>query len=180
MARYEEDSRELSREWYVIHTYSGYENKVKMNLERKIASQGLENEIFNVVVPLEDEIEKKDDKERVVKRKIFPGYVLVDMIRTNRAWYVVRNTQGVTGFVGTEKDPVALSPDEVKRIFASMEAPPKPARKDFAEGDTVRITDGMFKGSVGKVTDADSDGQRAKVDVNGMILDLEFDVMEKG
>ena len=117
-----ESEKETERRWYVIHTYSGYENKVKANLERKIHSMGMENQIFNIVVPLEDEMEIKDGKKKVTKKKVFPGYALVDMIVDDRSWYVVRNTPGVTGFVGSGTKPIPLTDAEVKRILKSIGA----------------------------------------------------------
>ena len=125
------------RAWYVIHTYSGYENKVKANLERLIHTANMGNMIFNVVVPVEDEVEIK---KKVVPRKVFPGYVLVDMIVDEHSWYVVRNTTGVTGFVGSEKHPIPLTDAEAKRILKSMgeEEEHKP-ELNVAVGDVVRI-----------------------------------------
>ena len=111
---------ELEKKWYVIHTYSGYENKVKANLERKIHSMGMEDKIFNVIVPVEKETEKRNGKEKVVERKIFPGYVLLEMIVDERSWYIVRNTPGVTGFVGSNTKPVPLTDEEAKRILKAM------------------------------------------------------------
>ena len=163
------------RAWYVIHTYSGYENKVKMNLEKKIESQGLQNEIFNVVVPLEDEVELKDGKERIVKRKVFPGYVLVDMIVNNRSWYVVRNTQGVTGFVGTEKDPVPLDDAEAKRILEACGEPFRRTRRRFEVGSRVVVIDGWFKDKEGEVEEIDDEKSRLKVKLaDGTNLDLNY------
>nr|MBO6294741.1 transcription termination/antitermination protein NusG [Schwartzia sp. (in: firmicutes)] len=109
----------MQKQWYVIHTYSGYENKVKANLERKIRSMGLEDKIFNVVVPMDDEMEmQQNGKKKAVKRKVFPGYVLVEMIVDDQSWYVVRNTPGVTGFVGSESTkPIPLTEEEVKNIL---------------------------------------------------------------
>ena len=101
------------KRWYVIHTYSGYENKVSANLERKVHSLGMENEIFRIVIPMENEVEIKDGKKRSVQRKVFPGYVLVEMIVNDRSWYAVRNTPGVTGFVGSGSKPIPLTDDEV-------------------------------------------------------------------
>ena len=106
--------------WYVIHTYSGYENKVSANLERKVHSLGMENEIFRIVIPMENEVEVKDGKKRSVQRKVFPGYVLVEMIVNDRSWYAVRNTPGVTGFVGSGTKPIPLTDEEVKQIMRSM------------------------------------------------------------
>ena len=112
---------ESEKRWYVIHTYSGYENKVKANLERKVHSLGMENEVFNIVIPMENEIEVKDGKKRSVQRKVFPGYVLVEMIVNDRSWYAVRNTPGVTGFVGSGTKPIPLTDEEVKQIKSEVE-----------------------------------------------------------
>ena len=122
------EQRTYERAWYVVHTYSGYENKVKANLERKIVAQDLGDVIFNVVVPMQTESEFKDSKRRTVQRKLFPGYVLVEMIVNNYSWFVVRNTQGVTGFVGSEKDPIALTKEEAEKIL-SVSMDNKPAKK---------------------------------------------------
>ena len=112
---------ESEKRWYVIHTYSGYENKVSANLERKVHSLGMENEIFRIVIPMENEVEVKDGKKRSVQRKVFPGYVLVEMIVNDRSWYAVRNTPGVTGFVGSGTKPIPLTDEEVKQIMRSEE-----------------------------------------------------------
>jgi len=109
-----------NKRWYVIHTYSGYENKVKANLERRVASMGMEDKIFRIMVPTQEEIDFKDGKKRIVSRKIFPGYVLVEMILSDDSWYVVRNTPGVTGFVGAGNKPVPLDESEVKAILRQM------------------------------------------------------------
>ena len=172
--------RESSRRWYVIHTYSGYENKVKVNLEKKIESQNLQDEIFNVIVPMQDEVETTSSGEqKVVKRKVFPGYVLVDMIVNDRSWYVVRNTQGVTGFVGTEKDPVPLSDEEAQRILGSIDEPLLPKSTAFAAGDNVRIMSGWMQDHEGVVTAVDSEEKRLKVEVDGKSLELEFGMVKK-
>lgn len=172
------EKKEPLRAWYVVHTYSGYENKVKDNLESKVASQGLQNEIFDVVVPVEDETEVKDGKTKVTKRKIFPGYVLVDMIVNNRSWYVVRNTQGVTGFVGTEKEPIPLTPEEADRILHFVGSSAKKS-ETFAVDDSIRIKSGWFKDNVGKVTEVDAENKRIKATVNGKSIDIEFSDAEK-
>ena len=169
-----QEREQAGRRWYVIHTYSGYENKVKVNLEKKIESQNLQDKIFNVVIPLEDEVEEKDGKERVVKRKIFPGYVLVEMIVDNYSWYIVRNTEGVTGFVGTEKEPIPLSPEEANKILEGMAA-----SAGFAVGDTVTVKTGWLKGSTGVVKEVYEAEPRAKIDVDGTIVDLDFEVLKK-
>jgi transcriptional antiterminator NusG len=171
------DERSHERAWYVVHTYSGYENKVKANLERKIESQGLEDVIFQVVVPVEDDIEEKDGKQKVVKRKIFPGYVLVEMIVNNASWYIVRNTQGVTGFVGTEKEPIPLSNEEAEKILNSMKADKKPVT--VMNGDTVRVKDGWFKDQTGKVVEVDASEGIVKVEADGTVIELEADNVEK-
>ena len=108
---------ESEKRWYVIHTYSGYENKVSANLERKVHSLGMENEIFRIVIPMENEVEVKDGKKRSVQRKVFPGYVLVEMIVNDRSWYAVRNTPGVTGFVGSGTKPIPLTDEEVNVVY---------------------------------------------------------------
>ena len=175
----EEKDKDSLRAWYVIHTYSGYENKVKANLERKVASQGLSNVIFNIVVPVEDETEEKDGKTKVVQRKVFPGYVLVEMIVNNYSWYVVRNTQGVTGFVGSEKEPIPLTEEEAKRILGSMGSTEKKRVLDAVIGDMVRITSGVFEDYTAKVTEIDEEKRRLKVLAGETALDIDFDQAEK-
>ncbi len=165
------------RAWYVIHTYSGYENKVKANLERLMHSASMSEMIFNVVVPVENEIEMKDGKEKVVPRKVFPGYVLVDMIVDERSWYVVRNTTGVTGFVGSEKHPIPLTAEEAERILSGAVGEPK-RRTKVNVGDTVRIVSGAFEDYAGKIVSIDSSGLRVQVDVEGTPLDVEMDQVE--
>ena len=117
---------EADMKWYVIHTYSGYENKVLQTLEQKVKSMGLENVINRILIPMEDEIDVKDGKKRTVKRKVFPGYVLIEMEVNDRSWYVVRNTPGVTGFVGSATKPIPLEPKEVERILGKQEVESKP------------------------------------------------------
>lgn len=174
------DGREGNRAWYVIHTYSGYENKVKANLESKIASQGLSGEIFNVVVPMETVTEQKENgKEKSVKRKVFPGYVLVEMIVNNRSWYVVRNTQGVTGFVGSEKDPIPLTPEEVERILSTTEFETVSSEASYQAGDRIRIKSGWLEDQVATVTQVDTEEKSVRVEVNGKSIDLDFADVEK-
>lgn len=167
------------RAWYVIHTYSGYENKVKANLERLIHTANMGNMIFNVVVPVEDEVEIKDGKKKVVPRKVFPGYVLVDMIVDEHSWYVVRNTTGVTGFVGSEKHPIPLTDAEAKRILKSMgeEQEHKP-ELDAAVGDVVRINSDVFENYTGTVSEIDTEKARLKVIVEETPIELGFDQVE--
>ena len=167
------------RAWYVIHTYSGYENKVKANLERLIHTANMGNMIFNVVVPVEDEVEIKDGKKKVVPRKVFPGYVLVDMIVDEHSWYVVRNTTGVTGFVGSEKHPIPLTDAEAKRILKSMgeEEEHKP-ELNVAVGDVVRINSGVFENYTVTVSEIDTEKARLKVIVEETPIELGFDQVE--
>lgn len=156
--------KEAKRAWYVIHTYSGYENKVKTDLESKVHSAGMENKIFNVVVPTEDVVEETNGHRKVVKRKIFPGYVLVDMIVNPRSWYVVRNTTGVTGFVGSDnKEPIPLTDAEAQRILGSMGETEKKPVLDVEVGDSVRITSGSFENFTARVSAIDSEKRRLTV-----------------
>ena len=168
-----------SRAWYVIHTYSGYENKVKANLEKKVASQGLDDVIFEVVVPMHTETEVKEGKKKTVQRKIFPGYVLVNMIVNNYSWYVVRNTQGVTGFVGSEKEPIPLTAEEADRILnVSLEELNELSVK-IRVNDKVRITSGWLENYTAIVKEIDSSKRRLIVLVEGKPVDLNFDQVEK-
>ena len=177
---------ESEKKWYVIHTYSGYENKVKLNLERKIHSMGMEDKIFNVIVPVEEEIEKKNGKEKKVQRKIFPGYVLLEMIVDERSWYIVRNTPGVTGFVGSNTKPVPLSDAEAQKILKSMGMDKKPKTVtdiDVEVGDQVHITSGSFENFVATVTAIDESKSKIKgvVDMFGReaSIEVDFDQIEK-
>jgi len=131
-------------EWYVVHSYSGYENKVKKNLEQRIETMGMQNKIFRVVVPTEEEVEIRDGQRRTTRRRVFPGYVLVQMVMDDESWYVVRNTPGVTGFVGLGTKPTPLSEEEVDKILRRMETEQPRIKVSFREGETVRITDGPF------------------------------------
>ena len=170
-----------SKAWYVIHTYSGYENKVKVNLEKKVASQGLSDVIFDVVVPMHTETEIKDGKKKVVQRKIFPGYVLVNMIVNNYSWYVVRNTQGVTGFVGSEKEPIPLTIDEADRILNVSKKELAELSLKFRLNDKVRIVSGYFKSYTATVKEISIERRRLKVLVEGTLssIDLAFNQVEK-
>ena len=178
------DNNELrthtGRAWYIVHTYSGYENKVKANLERKIIAQDLGDVIFDVVVPMHMESEFKGGKRRSVQRKIFPGYVLVDMIVNNYSWYVVRNTQGVTGFVGSEKDPIPLTPEEAEKILSATSSE-KPIENpiEFAVNDRVRIISGWFEDRVAVVNEIDAQRRRVKVLVEDTSVELDVSQLEK-
>ncbi len=151
------------RSWYVVHCYSGYENKVRHSIEQRIETMGMLGKIFDVVVPTEEEIEIKDGKRRTVERRVFPGYILVQMILSEESWYVVRNTPGVTGFVGMGNDPTPLRPEEVAKIMNRMEAEAPKVKFDFQIGEKVRIGSGPFADFIGTVSEIDPD--RAKVRV---------------
>lgn len=151
------------RHWYVVHCYSGYENKVRHNLEQRIETMNMKTKIFDVVVPTEEEIEVKDGKRRTVERRVFPGYILVQMLMDEDSWYVVRNTPGVTGFVGMGNDPTPLRPEEVSSIVKRMEAEAPRIKVTYKAGQKVRIIDGPFNDFIGTV--ADIDMERAKVRV---------------
>lgn len=154
------------RNWYVIHTYSGYEEQVAENLKQRIESFGMENQVFDVIVPKEKQIEIRNGKRRTVEKRIFPGYVLVDMIVTDDSWYVVRNTPNVTGFIGFGVRPTPMSPDEIDRIKKRMGVEEPKYKIEFSIGDLVRITDGALKGFEAKVEDIDFDKGKIKVLVN--------------
>ena len=171
------------RRWFVIHTYSGYENKVKTNLEHRIDSMGVGDKIFDVVIPTEEQVEIRDGQRRTVQRKVFPGYVLVQIMVTdegippNDAWYVVRNTPGVTGFVsaGTGSKPTPLSRREVEKILVVKKEEVKPAfRLGFEEGDVVRIVTGPFADFTGTIAEINVEQSKLKVLVN--IFDRETPV----
>lgn len=147
--------------WYVAHTYSGYENKVKVNLEKTIANRHLEEEILEVRVPLQDVVEVKDGVRKTSQKKMFPGYVLVKMVMNDDTWYVVRNTRGVTGFVGPGSKPVPLTEAEMKPLGIRMEN----VSVDFKEGDTIAVVAGVWKDTVGVVTRMDYSKQTATINV---------------
>jgi len=150
-----------NRAWFVVHCYSGYENKVRHSIEQRIETMGMQDKIFDVVVPTEEEIEIKDGKRRTVERRVFPGYILVELVMSEDSWYVVRNTPGVTGFVGMGNEPTPLREDEVARIMNRMEAEAPKVKFNFQPGEKVRIRSGPFADFIGTVGDIDMD--RAKV-----------------
>jgi transcriptional antiterminator NusG len=168
------------RSWYVIHCYSGYENKVRYNLEQRIETMGMKDRIFDVVIPTQEEIEVKDGKRRVVERHVFPGYVLVNMILSEESWYVVRNTPGVTGFVGMGNQPTALRPEEVSQILKRMEAEAPHIKVSFKEGERVRIVDGPFNDFRGTVAEIDMQRTKVRVMVNffGRETPVELDFLQ--
>ncbi len=153
----------MEKDWYVVHTYSGYENKVKANLEKRIESMNMEEKIFRILVPMEDEIEIKDGKKKITKRKIFPGYVMVEMVMTDDSWYVVRNTPGVTGFVGSGSKPIPLNDDEAKQIIRQMGVDEPRARVDFSVGESVRVVAGPFENFIGKIEEINLEKGKVKV-----------------
>ena len=159
----EEEPGSDGRAWYVIHSYSGYENKVKANLEQRIESMGMQDKIFQVVVPTEEEIEVRDGQRRITEKKIFPGYILVEMLMTDDSWYTVRNTPGVTGFVGMGRRPTPLRSEEVQRIMKRMEEEAPKIKVTFRPGQRVRIIDGPFTDFVGSVDDIDMDKSKVRV-----------------
>ncbi len=150
-------------DWYVVHSYSGMETKVKKNLEHRVESMRMSNKIFQVIVPTEEQIELKDGERRVVERRVFPGYILVKMILDDESWYGVRNTPGVTGFVGIGHRPTPLSADEVDRIMSRIEAEEPSIKIDFKIGERVRVVEGAFAEFHGVVDDIDLDRGKARV-----------------
>lgn len=159
MAEKEESTR---LEWYVVHTYSGYENKVKANLEMTVQNRGMQELITEVRVPMEEVIELKDDRKRVKQQKVFPGYVMVKMIMNDETWYVVRNTRGVTGFVGPGSKPVPLTAEEVDSIGVEIE----PVQSELAVGDRVRVLAGPLESFEGVIEELFADTQKARVVVS--------------
>lgn len=174
---------EISKNWYVVHTYSGYENKVKTNLEKRVESMGMQDKIFRVLVPMEEEIEVKDGKKKLTQRKVFPGYVIVEMIVTDDSWYVVRNTPGVTGFVGAGTKPIPLHESEVKDILQKMGIEEPKQKIDIAKGQDVKVISGPFENFVGKVVEVNQDRQKIKVLISMFgretPIELEFNQVEK-
>ena len=166
--------------WYVIHCYSGYENKVRHNLEQRIESMGMKDRIFDVVIPTQEEIEVRDGKRRTVERHIFPGYVLVNMALSEESWYVVRNTPGVTGFVGMGNSPTALRPEEVNQIIKRMEAEAPMVKVTYKVGERVRIIDGPFNDFRGNVAEIDMERTKVRVMVNffGRETPVELDFLQ--
>ncbi len=169
-----------ARNWYAIHTYAGYENVVLRNLKQRIDSLGMNDKIFNVVVPVEKKIKIKGGKRVEVEEKIYPGYVLVDMIVTDDSWYVVRNTPRVTGFVGAGVNPVPLRKEEVDFLFSKMEGGNAKYQIDMVLGESVLITDGPFKDLEGKVNAVDQERGKVKVLVSmfGRETPVELDFLQ--
>lgn len=165
--------------WYVVHTYSGYENKVKANLEKLVENRGLQDYILEVKVPMEEKIEIKDGKRKSVMRKIYPGYVLVKMIMTDDTWYIVRNVRGVTGFVGPGSKPIPLSDDEIRK----MGVEDIPVEIDLEVGDNVRVVSGPLENFIGVVDEIYPDKQKVRVSVSmfgrDTPIELNYDQIQK-
>ena len=165
--------------WYVVHTYSGYENKVKTDLEKTIKNRELEDFFFDIVVPMEEQIEIKDGKRKTNLKKVFPGYVLIKMIVTEESWYIVRNTRGVTGFVGSGTEPIALTPEEIRNMGFEEAV----IEVDYEVNDSVKVMNGPLEGFVGVVQEINKEKNKVKVNVSMFgretPVELEFSQVEK-
>lgn len=180
----EKSSQEKEKEqWYVIHTYAGYENRVKNNLEKRATSMGMTDKIRRVLVPVEDRLVVKEGKRKIVQRKIYPGYVLVEMDLNDDSWYLVRHTPGVTGFVGSGAKPLPLQPAEAKQILRQIGVDAPKPKVDFAVGESVRITSGPFENFIGTIEEVNPEKGRIKVLVSMFgretPLELDFSQAEK-
>jgi len=175
----ESESNASGAKWYVIHTYSGHENKVKVNIEKLVENRGMQDLVLEIVVPTEDPIEIKDGQRKIKTRKMFPGYVIVKMIVTNESWYLVRNTQGVTGFVGHGSEPVPLTNEEVRRMGIEKVY----IKLDISPGDSVKVINGPFESFMGVVEEVNFDRQTLKVRISmfgrDTPVELEFDQVDK-
>jgi len=176
----------FEKRWYVLHTYSGYENRVKMNLESRAQSMQMDDYIFRVVVPEEKDTEVKNGKEKEVVHKTFPGYVLVEMVMTDESWYIVRNTPGVTGFVGSHgagSKPSPLLPEEINSILHSLGMSTRTVELKVENGETVKIIEGAFSGLEGQVDEIDEEKQKLKVNIDMFgretSTELDFDQVDK-
>lgn len=171
---------EQSRNWYAIHTYSGYEEAVARNLKQRIESLGMEDKIFNVIVPKEKKIKIKNGKKRIIEEKIYPGYVLVEMVVTDDSWYVVRNTPRVTGFIGAGIIPVPIAQTEIDILQKRMGVEEPKFKIEVSIGDIVKITDGPFKDFDGRVSEIDMERGKVKVLINmfGRDTPVELDSLQ--
>lgn len=174
------ESAKNQKLWYVVHCYSGYENKVRHAIEQRIETMGMRDKIFDVIVPTQDEIEVKDGKRRTVQRRVFPGYILVEMKMDEDSWYVVRNTPGVTGFVGMGNEPTPLRQEEVNQIMDRVLNEDPIVKQNFKIGQKVRIINGPFNDFIGTVADIDPDKAKVRIMVNffGRDTPVELDVLE--
>ena len=170
---------ELIPKWYVVHTYSGYENKVKTDLEKTIKNRELEDYFFDIIVPMEEQIEIKEGKRKTNLKKVFPSYVLVKMIVTEKTWYIVRNTRGVTGFVGSGTDPIPLTEEEIRKMGFEI----KEVNVDYSVNDSVKILDGALRDFVGTVTEINKEKHKVKVLISMFgretPVELEFSQIQK-
>ncbi|HHU17705.1 MAG TPA: transcription termination/antitermination protein NusG [Clostridiales bacterium] len=175
----ESSSSSKKAKWYVVHTYSGHENKVKANIEKIVENRGMQDLVLNVVVPTEDHVEIKNGQRKVKTRKMFPGYVLVKMIVTNESWYLVRNTQGVTGFVGHGSEPIPLTDEEIRRMGIEKTY----IQLDIEPGDSVKVINGPFESFMGVVEEVNIDKQTLKVRISmfgrDTPVELEFGQVDK-
>ena len=173
-------SQHHGRAWYVLHTYSGYEDNVARNLKQRIESMDMQNLIFDAMVPIEKKIKIRNGKRTVVEEKIYPGYVLVEMVVTDASWYVVRNTPNVTGFIGLGTTPTPVDPKEIEMLKKKMGMDEPKYKIDVAKGDSVKIIDGPFKDFDGKVDDVDEEKGRIKVLVSifGRETPVELDFLQ--
>jgi transcriptional antiterminator NusG len=173
----------MPKEWYVVHTYSGYENKVKVNIARWVESMGMQDKIFQVVVPVEEQIEFKDGKKKIVKKKIFPGYILVQMEMDDDLWYLVRKTPGVTGFVGSGSKPISLQEEEIEEILRQIGVSEPKQQINLNPGETVRVTDGPFENLTGIVETINNDRGKVRVLISMFgretPIELNFSQVEK-
>jgi transcriptional antiterminator NusG len=175
-----EGERDPNRRWYVVHCYSGHENKVKHAVLQRIQTMGMQDKIFDVLIPTAEEIEVKEGKQKKIEKRVFPGYILVEMIMDEDSWYVVRNTTGVTGFVGMGTEPTPLSEDEVKHIMRRMESEVPVVKVNFKVGQRVRIVSGPFNDIIGVVSDIYPDRNKVRVMVSffGRETPVEVDFLE--
>ena len=176
----------MEKNWYVVHTYSGYENRVKANLEKRVETMGMQDKIFRVIVPEHEETEMKDGKKRTMMRKVFPGYVLVEIIMTDDSWYVVRNTPGVTGFIGSSgggAKPTPLLPEEAERLLQQMGMNEKTVEIDITIGEVVEVLEGPFAHFQGRVDEIDAEQGKLKVTVDMFgretLMELDFEQIRK-
>lgn len=170
---------DMTARWYVVHTYSGYENKVKTDLEKTVKNRELEEYFFDIIVPMEEQIEIKEGKRKANLKKVFPGYVLIKMIVTEETWYIVRNTRGVTGFVGSGTDPIPLTDEEIRNMgFEEV-----PVNVDYEVNDSVQILNGAFKDFIGTVKEINKEKHKVKVLVSMFgretPVELEFSQVQK-
>ena len=175
-----EEQEDDGRAWYVVSCYSGNEEKVQHNVEQRIESMGMEDYIFDIIVPIEEEVEMKDGERKTVEQRVFPGYILVNMLQTEESRFVVRSTPGVIGFVGMGDKPTPLQPEEVARILKRMESESPRIKVTFRPGERVRIIEGPFKDFHGKVSEIDSDRMIVRVMVNffGRDTPVELDFLQ--